>query len=222
MLQSLKRKQLTKFFGAKPLVLALNVCRCISSQTVFIPKHTPARESDIGKLKSFIKSSERLFVMTGAGISTESGIPDYRSEGVGLYATSQNRPILYQDFIQNDFKRKRYWARNYVGWPRFSSVQPNLNHLILADWEKRGLLHWLVTQNVDALHTKAGHKKLTELHGCTHNVDCLNCGEVTSRHHLQRRISNLNPTWKVFEGDIGTKQFSIKFFDKSINVAFSC
>lgn len=106
--------------------------------------------------------------MTGAGISTESGIPDYRSEGVGLYARSDRRPIQHAEFVRSATARQRYWARNFVGWPQFSSHQPNTAHLVLRHWEKLGKLHWLVTQNVDALHTKAGSQRMTELHGCTH------------------------------------------------------
>ena len=105
---------------------------------------------------------------TGAGISTESGIPDYRSEGVGLYARSSNRPVQYQDFVKHAYIRQRYWARNYVGWPKFGYFLPNSSHKTLALWEKAGKLHWLVTQNVDALHYKAGSTKVTELHGSAH------------------------------------------------------
>lgn len=117
--------------------------------------------------------------MTGAGISTESGIPDYRSEGVGLYARTDRRPIQHAEFIRSTTARQRYWARNFVGWPQFSSHQPNKAHLVLRDWEKLGKLHWLVTQNVDALHTKAGSQRMTELHGCTHRYSCTHRGVVS-------------------------------------------
>lgn len=121
-------------------------------------------------------SSDSLVVITGAGLSTESGIPDYRSENVGLYARSERRPIQYKEFISSAPGRQRYWARNYVGWPSFASYQPNVCHKILAEYEQKGNgLHWLVTQNVDALHTKAGSKQVTELHGCTHRVMCMDC-----------------------------------------------
>ncbi|XP_015360693.1 NAD-dependent protein lipoamidase sirtuin-4, mitochondrial isoform X1 [Marmota marmota marmota] len=135
--------------------------------------------------------------MTGAGISTESGIPDYRSEKVGLYARTDQRPIQHGDFVRSAPIRQQYWARNFVGWPHFSSHQPNPAHWALSNWEKLGKLHWLVTQNVDALHTKAGSQRLTELHGCMHRVLCLNCGEQTPRGVLQERIKLLNPTWNA-------------------------
>ena len=108
-----------------------------------------------------------MFVLTGAGLSTESGIRDYRSEGVGQYAVSDQRPIQYQEFLNNPKKRHRYWARNFAAWPTFSSFKPNISHQIISDMEKYGNLEWLVTQNVDGLHSKAGSVKVTELHGTT-------------------------------------------------------
>ena len=134
----------------------------------FIPVCNDPSQADVARLQEFLDKHQRLFVLTGAGLSTESGIPDYRSEGVGLYATSPNRPVQYIDFLKKDQIRQRYWARNYIGWPRFSSFQPNRCHYILSDWERRGRIHWLVTQNVDALHFKAGSQRVTELHGSTH------------------------------------------------------
>lgn len=120
------------------------------------------------ELDDHIANSRNLFVITGAGISTESGIRDYRSEDVGLYAISDSRPIQYADFVNSAANRKRYWARNYVGWPEFSTREPNGGHFALAQLEKLGKVHWLVTQNVDALHTKAGSQRVSELHGCSH------------------------------------------------------
>ncbi|KAJ9582130.1 hypothetical protein L9F63_003525 [Diploptera punctata] len=132
----------------------------------FVPTHSTIDNNDILKIKHFITSSSKLLVLTGAGVSTESGIPDYRSEGVGLYARSTNRPVQYQDFVKNKAIRRRYWARNYVGWPRFSSFHPNTVHSTLRDLElKYKLVSCIVTQNVDNLHTKAGSKSVIELHG---------------------------------------------------------
>ena len=122
----------------------------------------------VRNIDDFVSRSRRLFVLTGAGISTESGIRDYRSEDVGLYAISDSRPIEYKDFLKSAANRKRYWARNYVGWEEFSTRQPNAGHFALAQLEKLGKLHWLVTQNVDGLHTKAGSQRVSELHGCAH------------------------------------------------------
>lgn len=138
------------------------------STGLFVPPSPPLDPEKIKELQRFISLSKRLLVMTGAGISTESGIPDYRSEKVGLYARTDRRPIQHIDFIRSAPVRQRYWARNFVGWPQFSSHQPNPAHWALSNWEKLGKLHWLVTQNVDALHSKAGNQRLTELHGCMH------------------------------------------------------
>ncbi|XP_028384273.1 NAD-dependent protein lipoamidase sirtuin-4, mitochondrial [Phyllostomus discolor] len=164
---------------------------------LFVPPSPPVDAEKLQELQRFVTLSKRVLVMTGAGISTESGIPDYRSEKVGLYARTDRRPIQHRDFVRSAAVRQRYWARNFVGWPQFSSHQPNPAHWALSNWEKRGKLYWLVTQNVDALHTKAGSRRLTELHGCMHRVLCLDCGEQTPRGVLQARFAALNPTWSA-------------------------
>ncbi|KAG3278910.1 NAD-dependent protein lipoamidase sirtuin-4, mitochondrial [Ictidomys tridecemlineatus] len=171
-------------------------CSCRSVE-FFVPSSPPLDPEKVKELQRFITLSKKLLVMTGAGISTESGIPDYRSEKVGLYARTDRKPIQHGDFVRSAPIRQRYWARNFVGWPQFSSHQPNPAHWALSNWEKLGKLHWLVTQNVDALHTKAGSQRLTELHGSMHRVLCLNCGEKTPRGVLQERIKLLNPTWNA-------------------------
>ncbi|XP_046556816.1 NAD-dependent protein lipoamidase sirtuin-4, mitochondrial-like [Haliotis rubra] len=167
----------------------------VAASTNFVPSSQPASEQEIDSLQQFIDRSERLLVLTGAGISTESGIPDYRSEGVGLYATSSNRPVQYIDFLKDAKIRQRYWARNFVGWPRFSCFLPNESHLTLSSWERKRKVSWLVTQNVDALHYKAGSMQLTELHGSAHRVECLSCQKVFPRHEMQEMIIDRNPKW---------------------------
>ncbi|XP_077016117.1 NAD-dependent protein lipoamidase sirtuin-4, mitochondrial [Tamandua tetradactyla] len=164
---------------------------------LFVPPSPPLDLEKVQELQRFITLSKRLVVITGAGISTESGIPDYRSERVGLYARTDRRPIQHRDFIRSAPVRQRYWARNFVGWPQFSSHQPNAAHWTLSNWERLGKLYWLVTQNVDALHTRAGSQRLTELHGCMHRVLCLDCGEQTPRGVLQGRFEALNPSWSA-------------------------
>lgn len=135
--------------------------------TKFVPKvgAVQASEEDLSRLEEFITNSKRLLVLTGAGVSTESGIRDYRSEGIGLYEISNQRPILHDDFLKKPLRRHRYWARNFAGWPIFSNKKPNKTHFSLAEMEARGKIHWLVTQNVDGLHMKAGSLCVTELHG---------------------------------------------------------
>ncbi|KAL3857015.1 hypothetical protein ACJMK2_011717 [Sinanodonta woodiana] len=168
----------------------------------FVPSHRTVTEFDVKLLETFVAKSKRLFVLTGAGISTESGIPDYRSEVVGLYAKSKNRPIQYQDFLKSASLRQRYWARNSVGWPRFSSFEPNDCHKTFSHWEYFKKIHWLVTQNVDALHYKAGSHKVTELHGSAHRVVCLDCKFQMKRTELQEMIQEQNPSWKHRSEDI--------------------
>lgn len=123
-----------------------------------------------------------------------TGIPDYRSEGVGLYARTNHKPIQYQQFLKSAKTRQRYWARNYVGWERFSSCKPNFTHRFLRDLE---LVHKkadvIVTQNVDSLHYKAGSRNVVELHGTAFRVICLQCKSEYSRYEIQNRLRELNP-----------------------------
>ncbi|XP_035517777.1 NAD-dependent protein lipoamidase sirtuin-4, mitochondrial [Morone saxatilis] len=168
----------------------------------FVPSCSTTDVHSLELLQDFVSRARRLFVITGAGLSTESGIPDYRSEGVGLYARTDRRPMQHVEFVRSAKSRQRYWARNFVGWPQFSSHQPNAAHRALQRWEERGRLHWLVTQNVDALHSKAGQKGLTELHGCAHRVVCLGCGAISAREELQKRFVALNPGWRAQAGAV--------------------
>lgn len=192
----------------------------------FVPRCDGPTDEQSAKLQDFIHKSHRLFVLTGAGISTESGIPDYRSEGVGLYATSKNRPVQYADFLKSAEIRQRYWARNYVGWPRFSSFEPNDSHKILSKWEQKGKVHWLVTQNVDALHYKAGSTRLTELHGSAHRVICLSCNHRLTRNEMQDLIRRLNPSWHAHsvqmapDGDVSLSQEQVTGF--KVPECYSC
>lgn len=168
----------------------------------FVPASRSIDPGDLERLQAFVSRAQRLFVITGAGLSTESGIPDYRSEGVGLYARTDRRPMQHAEFVRSAKSRQRYWARNFMGWPQFSSHCPNTAHLALRNWEAEGKVHWLVTQNVDALHSKAGHQRLTELHGCTHRVICLGCGDLSPREELQERFKAMNPSWAVQAGAV--------------------
>ena len=132
-------------------------------------------------------------IIDGSGISTESGIPDYRSEDVGLYATSTKRPIQHKVFMENKKARQSYWARNFVGWPRWSGFLPNSNHTTLARWESQGKISCLVTQNVDQLHYKAGSRNVIELHGTNSKVVCMSCCFSQPRIQFQRSLEQVNP-----------------------------
>ena len=125
--------------------------------------------------------------LTGAGMSTDSGIPDYRGPG-SVRAT----PMLYQEFIGSVEARRRYWARSYQGWSRMAQAEPNAGHRALAALEPAGLIG-VVTQNVDGLHVRAGSTPVVSLHGLIADVVCLDCGRVTPRTALQDRLAALNP-----------------------------
>ena len=132
----------------------------------------------------------RLVVLTGAGCSTESGIPDYR--GPGTRARARN-PIQHREFLTQPEVRTRYWARSLLGWPRFSSARPNAAHQALAALERDGHVLGLITQNVDRLHQAAGSQRVIELHGALARVRCLDCEAVESRVEVQERLLALNP-----------------------------
>lgn len=116
-----------------------------------------------------------------------------------MYARSKNRPIIYQQFIKNPEVRVRYWARNYVGWPRFSSMLPNYAHKFLKQLEDKKKLVHIITQNVDNLHSKAGSKKVLELHGTAYVVHCLSCDYSIDRHKFQNVLHSLNPQVPITE-----------------------
>lgn len=127
-------------------------------------------------------------VLTGAGVSTDSGIPDYRSPG-----RPARTPIQHRQFVESEAWRRRYWARSLVGWPRFSAARPNATHAALAALEGAGWLTGLVTQNVDGLHQAAGSRDVVELHGALGRVRCLGCGAIGARDALQERLAARNP-----------------------------
>jgi NAD-dependent deacetylase sirtuin 4 len=131
-------------------------------------------------------------VLSGAGLSTESGIPDYRSPA-SLEARGPRRPIHGPEFVRSEASRRRYWARSMLGWPSMRAALPNAGHRALAALEARGVVSRIVTQNVDRLHHKAGSVRALELHGALAEVGCLACGEVEDRDALQERLVALNP-----------------------------
>jgi NAD-dependent SIR2 family protein deacetylase len=132
----------------------------------------------------------RVVALTGAGCSTESGIPDYRGPGA-----RPRSPLQHREFVDKPEARRRYWARSAVGWPRFRDAQPNATHHALAMLERAGVLAGMITQNVDSLHGKAGSRDVVELHGALARVRCLACAQLTSRDALQARLAAANPGW---------------------------
>lgn len=132
----------------------------------------------------------RVVALTGAGCSTESGIPDYR----GIDTPPLPRaPIQHREFVDSEANRRRYWARSLLGWPRLAAAKPNAGHHALATLERSGVIEGVITQNVDGLHTTAGSANVVELHGALARVRCLECGDVSSRQALQERLLAANP-----------------------------
>lgn len=130
-----------------------------------------------------------VLVLSGAGISTESGIPDYRGEGGSL---SRHTPMTYQDFTADAQARRRYWARSHLGWRTFGRARPNAGHRAVAAFGRHGRLAGVITQNVDRLHQAAGSEDVVELHGSLDRVVCLSCGDLSARRELAARLEQAN------------------------------
>lgn len=143
-----------------------------------------------------ILGNRQWLVLTGAGVSTDSGIPDYRGPG-----SPARTPMTYQDFIRTPEARQRYWARAHVGWSRMRTAEPNTTHLVLAGMQREGRLSGLITQNVDGLHERAGHRDVIDLHGRIDRVICLDCGTLSSRTVLHERLALLNPGYESRDGE---------------------
>jgi NAD-dependent SIR2 family protein deacetylase len=143
-------------------------------------------------LQEFIDRHRRLFVLTGAGCSTGSGIPDYR-DGDGAWKRAQ--PIGYRDFMADDAARRRYWARSLIGWRRFRAARPNDAHRALARLEAAGRIELLLTQNVDRLHQAAGSRRVIDLHGRLDLVRCMGCERRISRDEVQDALGRSNAAW---------------------------
>ena len=135
-------------------------------------------------------AGHRFLVLTGAGISTPSGIPDYRdSDGV----RRGRQPMMYQEFLAQPEARRRYWARAMLGWPRVRQARPNVAHEALAKLQAQQRITGLITQNVDTLHDQAGSQDVIELHGSLHRVLCLDCGQRSERQQIQQLMEAENP-----------------------------
>ncbi|QIJ66326.1 NAD-dependent protein deacetylase [Streptomyces sp. JB150] len=148
----------------------------------------PPGTTDPGPVADALRTGGVL-VLSGAGISTESGIPDYRGEGGSL---SRHTPMTYQDFTGSARARRRYWARSHLGWRTFGRALPNAGHRAVAAFGRHGLLSGVITQNVDGLHQAAGSADVVELHGSLARVVCLSCGAVSPRRELARRLEEAN------------------------------
>jgi NAD-dependent SIR2 family protein deacetylase len=143
-------------------------------------------------LTDFLEKASSLTVLTGAGVSTRSGIPDYRDRDGN---SKVKAPIQFQEFVGSHRMRQRYWARSFVGWQRFSRAAPNAAHDALVELESRGKIDLLITQNVDGLHREAGSRNLVHLHGDLAGIVCLQCASSSPRRDFQHRLQAANPDW---------------------------
>ncbi|MES1177664.1 MAG: NAD-dependent protein deacetylase [Myxococcales bacterium] len=169
----------------------------------------PARTEQLGASgnqasNAIAELKERLaeggtFVLTGAGVSTDSGIPDYRDDAGAWKARA---PVQYRDFVGSEATRRRYWARSMLGYPFMARTLPNVAHHALSALEARGQLSLLVTQNVDGLHRRAGSRQLVDLHGRLDQVRCLGCGALTERAALQSELEARNPEFIAAEATV--------------------
>jgi NAD-dependent SIR2 family protein deacetylase len=130
----------------------------------------------------------RIALLTGAGVSTDSGIPDYRGEGAPV-----RRPMTFQTFLADTRARQRYWAGSHLGWRHFAAAEPNSGHIALVDLELVGVVNGVITQNVDGLHLQAGSRHVVDVHGSIDRVRCLSCGQQFAREDIAARMTRENP-----------------------------
>ena len=153
----------------------------------------PAGSATLGELAALVAGGDVL-VLTGAGLSTESGIPDYRGPTGAL---RRSLPMTYQTFTRDPLARRRYWARSQLGWRHVARAAPNAGHRAVAALQARGLIAGVVTQNVDGLHQAGGTRSVVELHGNLARVLCLGCGTRSARTELDERLRAANPGWEA-------------------------
>lgn len=157
-----------------------------------VPTPAPAAEAVVDLL-----AGRTMVVLTGAGVSTDSGIPDYRGPN-----SPARMPMTYGEFVSGPLAQQRYWARSHLGWSRMRRAEPNDGHRALVQLETRGRLRLLITQNVDGLHEAAGSRAVCALHGRIADVVCLACGDRTGRATLHARLADLNPGWRERHVDV--------------------
>ncbi|MEO6021168.1 MAG: Sir2 family NAD-dependent protein deacetylase, partial [Knoellia sp.] len=143
----------------------------------------------VGEVAALLRDRGPALVLTGAGISTESGIPDYRGPDGNRRVT----PMSHQEFTSTSAARQRYWARSFIGWQRFSVAEPNAGHRAVAELQRTGAFGPVITQNVDGLHQNAGTRDVIELHGTLSEVVCLTCEERVDRELVQAHMHDANP-----------------------------
>lgn len=143
-----------------------------------------------------VLAGRTIAVLTGAGVSTDSGIPDYRGKGA-----PQRTPMTAQHYLDSEDARRRYWVGSHLGWRTFAAARPNAGHRAIAELEASGAAAGVITQNVDGLHLRAGSRRVVELHGAMRRVNCLHCGQVFDRRDLAERVERDNP-WLRVDDDV--------------------
>lgn len=181
------------------------------------------QEASIAGLLSFFDSFARVTVLSGAGCSTSSGIPEYRDDAGNW---KHRKPVQLAEFLASAAVRQRYWARSFAGWNRVANAKPNHAHLALAELERLQRIDCLITQNVDNLHRLAGSRNVIDLHGVLHRVRCLDCGAAIPRGQVQQQLAALNPDWTAtvagFAPDGDARIDTRDFRDFRIPVCESC
>ena len=161
----------------------------VTSRMTFALAESSRPFADVDTIADVLLRKPGALVLTGAGISTESGIPDYR----GPDGKRRVTPMEHSEFVGSSGARQRYWARSYIGWARFNGAEPNDGHRGVAALQRSGHLGAIITQNVDGLHQRAGAREVTELHGSLGDAICLDCGAVHDREFLQALMTDANP-----------------------------
>jgi NAD-dependent SIR2 family protein deacetylase len=154
----------------------------------------PAQEESVSVLLSLFERLDKVTVLSGAGCSTASGIPDYRDD-CGTW--KHRKPVQLAEFLSSAATRQRYWAQSFAGWCRIADAKPNAAHLALAALERLHKVDCVVTQNVDNLHRRAGSRNVIDLHGVLHRVRCLGCGAIVPRRKFQQQLTAGNPGWNA-------------------------
>jgi NAD-dependent SIR2 family protein deacetylase len=162
-----------------------------------LPQRVPVDERSYAAVRRLLETGD-VAVLTGAGMSTASGIPDYR----GPDGQRRVRPMQYDEFLADPAGRRRYWSRAYAGWERFAAARPNPAHRAVAAWQQHGAVHGIVTQNVDGLHQAAGATGVIELHGNLGRVVCLDCSRGFPRTSMHRWLREANPDFRVHTGEV--------------------
>ncbi len=173
---------------------------------------SPALERAVAAL-----GGRTIAVLTGAGVSTDSGIPDYRGEGAPV-----RTPMTFQQFLANETYRKRYWAGSHLGWKSFDAAIPNEGHRALAAMEQAGVVNGVITQNVDGLHLRAGSQRVVDLHGTVDRVRCLRCGQLYARADIADRLGAANPWLDVPEAIVLNPDGDVEIEDVGAFVLPAC